>query len=168
MKYSMTLAGCLLLLGSGCAPSGDRFALWFETVEQRADQARKEQMSGPARDAHESAHIVLPKRHLPRFLRILALRIDDGFDYRQLRRVREMLDGMSVGEVQSVKFPVTFQRRSTQLEIQIYLDDPQAMAVYFFSLPELIDLIDEQAVKFTEAMAVWDEEHQREAKTTGR
>jgi len=141
------------LLLAGCEESG-KWSFRPLQPHERQSMFRSSMMDSElakARVDRESTSLTLEPEQLQRFLRIFSAVVDGGIDHRILEKLRQTVDSLNVGETESVTFPVTLDAEVIDLEIQLFLDETNVVDVYFFSLSNLISLIEEQAGRFEAA-----------------
>ncbi len=145
---TVTLAVLLVCGGTGCR--GELVA-WLWGPKEQAPQKVID------RADRQSTFIKLHRKQLPPFLQGLSMVVDEGVDYEQIARIDETFREVSIAESKSLRFPVTFRRTRTELEVQAFLDETGEMDVYFFSMPSLVEAIDEVIAEYEQAMAVREE-----------
>ena len=84
------------------------------------------------------------------FLTRISGRIDAGFGEPEIQRVEQLIRSMKVKEERSLEFPIRFRGEATVLRLQVHLDDTDAPDLFFFTVPRLATLIDEELSKFAD------------------
>jgi len=75
---------------------------------------------------------------LPKISKGIRKVVEQGFGQKETAEIRTVMDGMSPDQIKTLKFEVTFERKSTSLWIQLSCDDEDAFDLYLFAPPELI------------------------------
>ncbi len=153
MKRLLLLV-CCLLPSVGCDGSARSSARSIDLdARQRAFRTSAlKNAAGSGQPERESTSILLKPNELQRFLRILAGVVDSGIDHHVLGNVRDMVRRLSEGESNSITFPIVLDEEKMDLEVEVFMDEADTIEVYFFSLPTLISLVDEQTTEFSEAI----------------
>jgi hypothetical protein len=106
----------------------------------------RQQASAPIKEASTN----LDLKHLePLLVRIIPL-IESGFSTQEVRQVVAATKAMKVEDAKKFSFSIRFQGSSSSLDIQVEMDDVDAINVYFFGVPELAEKISKEIKRFSD------------------
>ena len=75
------------------------------------------------------------------FLQKVSTLVESGFGEPERNQVIQMLKSLKIDEQKSLEFKVTFKQTASPLRVTLYLDDVDAVDMYFFAEPALADAI---------------------------
>jgi len=86
--------------------------------------------------------------HVRPFLERVSPLIESGFGLTEIEQVCQVVEAMEVDDEKELEFPIRYAGGDSHLRVGIFMDDEDAVDLYFFSKPELAIQIDDEMEKF--------------------
>lgn len=150
-----TLALCEQALTNPDVPHKYGIRSIYSKLKRQASKKRQgpsHATSDPPPENLEEWSVNLDSPNVTKVLRGIQQSVEAGFGRAEISEIRSVADGLSMDQTACLKFPATFSGKETDIWLEIFCDDEDALDLYVFGEAELINRIENAMEKILERL----------------